>query len=339
MHTLHPFHIGHLEIDFPVLLAPLAGYSDLAFRRLCRRFGCPYCTTEMMLDRSVTIDGRQQIALIASNEQDHPIAAQLIGREPETMVAAAISLCEKGFDVVDLNFACPVNKAMKRKRGGWLMSEPKTVLAVTAAVVEACKGRRPDGGDVPVTIKVRQKYARVDDNDVYYRIADGARAAGAAAICVHGRSVEQKYRDEADWEFLASAKAQHPDWTVIGSGDVHQPQDALDLLSQTGLDAVIVARGVLGNPWFFQQARQLAAGEPMHVPDLAEQARVLRDHLAYATELYGPDKAPRIMRKFGIRYARMHPHPKALRMAFVAAMNVEQWHDVLREHYPVEEVS
>ena len=330
---VRPFRIGPVEIDFPVVLAPLAGYSDLAFRRLCRRRGCPYCTTEMMLDRSVRINGRQQAALIASDDADHPIAAQLIGADPEVMAGAAVSLCGRGFDVVDLNFACPVNKAMKRRRGGWLMSEPAQVVAIVAAVVEACRGQGPDGADVPVTLKVRQTFAAGDDESAYFRIADGARAAGAAGITVHGRSVEQKYRGEADWDFLRRARAHQGDWLVMGSGDVHSPADALALLRETGCDAAVAARGALGNPWFFRQARELAAGREPHEPDLAEQADVLREHLAGAVELYGPRKAPRIMRKFGIRYARMHPHPKAVRMAFVASKTIDDWHGVLQEHY------
>ncbi|MCK5114567.1 MAG: tRNA-dihydrouridine synthase [Phycisphaerae bacterium] len=320
-----PFKIGDIEIDFPVVLAPLAGYSDLAYRRVSRTLGAPYCTTEMMLDRCVAISSRQHITLVAMGENDAPLAAQLVGNDPETMAEAAKLICQKGFDVVDLNFACPVNKALKRRRGGWLMREPRTVVEIVRAVIAAA--------DRPVTLKVRQKDRTSDDNSNFWHLAEGAYNAGAKAITVHGRSVEQKYTGEADWDFIREVKQRFPDWTVIGSGDVLSPPDALRMIDETGVDAVAVARGVLGNPWFFLQARALAAGQQPPVPDLAEQRRVMTVHFAEAQQLYG-QKAPSIMRKFGIKYARMHPHPKRVRVAFVDVKTPEDWFAVLDEYYP-----
>jgi len=321
-----PFKIGNIEIDFPVILAPLAGYSDLAYRRISRSLGAPYCTTEMMLDRCVAISSRQHIALVAMGEGDAPLAAQLVGNDPETMAEAAKLICQKGFDVVDLNFACPVNKAIKRRRGGWLMQEPQKVVEIVRAVIDAA--------DRPVTLKVRQKNKNADDNSNFWYLAEGAYQSGAAAITVHGRSVEQKYTGKADWGFIREVKQQFTDWTIIGSGDVLTPPDALRMIDETGVDAAAVARGVLGNPWFFQQARALAAGEQPMAPDLTEQRRVMTIHFAEAQKLYGT-KASSIMRKFGIKYARLHPHPKRLRVAFVSVKTPEDWFAVLDEFYPV----
>lgn len=321
-----PFKIGNIEIDFPVVLAPLAGYSDLAYRRVSRSLGAPYCTTEMMLDRCVSINGKQQVTLVAMGQGDVPLAAQLVGNDPETMAAAAVTVCQKGFDVVDLNFACPVHKAIKRRRGGWLMQDPQKIVEIVRAVI--------DVADRPVTLKVRQKNKIADDNSNFWHLAKGAHEAGAAGITVHARSVEQKYTGKADWGFLREVKQNFPDWTVIGSGDVLAPPDALRMLDETGVDAAAVARGVLGNPWFFQQARSLAAGKESSQPDLTEQRRVMTMHFGEAQKLYGT-KAAAIMRKFGIKYARMHPHPKRLRMAFVNAKTPEDWFAVLEEFYPI----
>jgi nifR3 family TIM-barrel protein len=326
--TVRPFRIGNIEIDFPVVLAPLAGYSDLPYRRLCRQLGAPYCTTEMMLDRCVAILGRQQRALMASDENDHPLAGQLIGNDPAEMAAAACVLAEKGFDVIDLNFACPVNKALRRRRGGYLMRQPTLAVEITRAVVAAV--------DKPVTLKVRQRFAHDGSEDNFWQLSEGARQAGAAAITVHARSVAQKYTGTADWDFLKRVKREFDDWTVIGSGDVLTPADAMDMLAETGVDAVAAARGVLGNPWFFRQARDLAAGREPYQPPLAEQKSLMTKHMAAVVELYGPTKGPKIMRKFGIKYARMHPHPKQIRMAFVAVKRPEDWYKVLDVYYAKE---
>lgn len=311
-----------------MVLAPLAGYSDLVFRRLCRRRGCPYSTTEMMLDRCVSIRGKQQVTLVATDDDDHPTAGQLVGNEPDVMAAGARELCAKGFDVIDLNFACPVNKALRRRRGGYLMGDPARVVEIVRAVVEV--GREYDK---PVTLKVRQRNKNDDDEGNFWSLAEGAREAGAAGVTVHARSVEQKYAGPADWDFLRRVKEHFSDWVVIGSGDVLTPADALRMLRDTGVNAVAVARGALGNPWFFQQVRDLQAGREPHHPDLAEQREVMREHFAGAVELYGPRKAPSIMRKWGIRYARMHPHPKQLRIAFVAVKTPDDWNAVLERYY------
>ncbi len=322
---IKPLRIGELEIGLPVVLAPLAGYSDRAFRCLCRRMGCEYCTSEMVLDRCVTARRRKPPAILAINEADHPVGGQLIGNDPETMATGARAICAMGFDVVDLNFACPVNKAMKRSRGGRMMDEPKQVVKIVKAVVDVC--------DRPVTLKVRQKFADADTEENFWYLAEGARDAGAAAITVHARSVEQKYMGTADWDFLKRVKEKFPDWTVIGSGDVLSPADALRMITETGVDASAVARGVLGNPWFFRQVKELIDGREPYQPDLAEQKQILIDHMDAAEELYGPIMGPKIMRKWGIRYARMHPHPKQVRMAFVEIKKPDDWREVIEKYY------
>ncbi len=322
---LKPFRIGNIQIELPMVVAALAGYTDHAYRMICRELGAPYCATEMMLDRLLQVKGRMRNRMLKLTDQDHPVAGQIIGCEPPVMAEAAWALCRMGFDVVDLNFACPVRKALSRKRGGWLLTEPDLVLQIIREVMAAV--------DRPVTLKLRQKFNNDDNDDVFYRIAEGAFDAGVAAICVHARSVERKYFGPADWEFLARAKQHFPDKTIIGSGDVMTPRQAFRMLSETGVDAVAVARGILGNPWFFRQVRELASGKEQTRPPLAEQRDVIMRHFAAACELYGMDKGPKIMRKFGIKYARMHPKPKAMRIAFVDVRSPEQWQAVLDEHY------
>ena len=323
---LKPFPIGDVAVASPVVLAALAGYSDLPFRRLCRRLGAPYCATEMLLDRSVSVSGKLQRRLLTLTEDDHPVAGQLIGSDPAEMAAAASLLCEKGFDVVDLNFACPVRKALARGRGGALMADPERALAIVRAVVAVA--------DRPVTVKLRSAYRCSDTgHEAFGRIAAGAFDAGAAALCVHARTVAARYTGEADWDFLAEVKRRFADRTIIGSGDVRKPADALRMLVDTGVDAVAAARGALGNPWFFRQVAAAAAGRPPYQPSLDEQRRTLARHFDEAIELYGPRRGPKIMRKHGIKYSRIHPTPKKVRVAFVEVKTPDHWRRVLDEFY------
>jgi len=323
---LKPFRIGNVEVASPVILAALAGYSDLAYRLICRTHGAPFCTTEVMLAPSVMVAGKLRKRLLASDRADHPVGGQIMGNSPETMAAASVILSQNGFDVIDLNFACPVRKAVRRGRGGHLMREPELAVEITRAVVEAVER--------PVMLKLRRSFDQVDPtNGAFWRIAETAFECGVSALCVHGRSVEAKYTGPADWNFLASVKQAFPDRTIIGSGDVLTPPDALRMLEQTGVDAVAAARGALGNPWFFRQVQDLAAGRDPYVPPLAEQRQWLQHHFAHACELYGTRRGPRMMRKFGIKYARLHPHPKIVRAAFIAVKRPADWQRVLDECY------
>jgi tRNA-dihydrouridine synthase B len=225
-----------------------------------------------------------------------------------------------------LNFACPVRKALSRRRGGFLMSRPKQALEIVRAVVGAV--------DRCVTLKMRRSFKEKDKtHDAFWEIAEGAFDAGVAAICVHGRSVEAKYTGPADWEFIAQVKRRFHDRTIVASGDVLEPPDALRMLAATGADAVAVARGVLGNPWFFRQVQDVAAGQPPYSPSIEEQKALLQRHFTHACTLYGPVRGPKIMRKFGIKYARLHPRPKEVRAAFLKVMRPEHWKTVLERFY------
>ena len=323
--ALKPFCIGQIRVEFPVILAPLAGYTDLAYRRICRQLGWPYCTTEMMLDKSVLAHGKLQRRVLQLGDDEHPIAGQLIGNDSDTMARAAAVLQAVGFDVIDLNFACPVRKALARRRGGYLLQEPRRALDIVRGVLAAV--------DRPVTVKLRRTFKSGDTDDNFWRIIEGAFEAGAAAVCVHSRSVEQKYAGKADWGFLAEVKRRLPDRTIIGSGDVLKPAEALDMLQQTGVDAVAVARGALGNPWFFRQVQDLLARRQPYHPPIAEQRELLLRHYEAACRLYGQPDAPKIMRKFGARYARMHPSPRQVRTAFIAIKHPGDWRKVLDEYY------
>jgi len=328
--TIKPFSIGPIKIDFPFWLSPMAGYTDLPFRLLCREFGAPYTITEMMLDRLLLVRGRVKSRMFHLTDQDHPVGGQIIGSDPAIMAKAAVELCQMGFDVIDLNFACPVRKALRRRRGGWMMNTPRETVEVIKAVVAAV--------DRPVTCKLRQRFKDKDTLDDFWEIAEGAFSAGAAALCVHARSVEACYHGKADWAFLAEVKRRFPDKTILGSGDIGQPAKAIAMLQETGVDGVAVARGALGNPWFFRQVRDLLEGREMYRPTIPEQRAVLLRHFDACCELYGPLKGSKQMRGFGVKYARMHARPKEVRVAFVNVKSSRDWRAVLDRFYPADGV-
>ena len=324
---LKPLKIGSVEIGFPVVLAALAGYSDLPYRLICREHGAPDCATEAMLDRQMLLDGKLRRRLVQLTDEDHPVAAQIMGNDPAVMAQAARVLCEMGFDVIDLNFACPVRKVISRKRGGHMMRQPQRSLEIVRAVLDLVRDR-------PVTLKLRRAYLESDkEGEAFWTIARGAFDAGVAGLCVHARSVEQKYMGHADWSFLSGVKRAFPDRTIIGSGDLHTAADALRMIQETGVDGVAAARGAIGNPWFFRQARDIAAGLEPYRPPVAEQREVLSRHFEMCCKVHGARRGPNMMRKFGIKYARMHPHPSKVRNAFVDINSAAQWQAVLEEFY------
>ena len=322
---LQPFSIGPLKIDFPVVLAGLAGYSDNPYRLICRRLGAPYCTTEVMLDKTMFTSGKLRSRLVKITDDDHPIAGQIIGSCPETLARAGEQLSRMGFDVIDVNLACPVRKVLRRRRGGFLMSQPGLAVEIIHRVIAAV--------DRPVTLKLRKGFHEDDAPEALWQIIEAAFDAGVAAICIHARSVEAGYTGAADWDLLAEVKRRFSDKTIIGSGDVLTPADALRMLADTGVDAVSAARGAIGNPWFFRQVADIAAGREPYRPAVTEQREVLQQHFAAACELYGRRRGPKIMRKFGIKYARMHPTPAKIRNVFINVKRTDEWQEVLDEFY------
>jgi tRNA-dihydrouridine synthase B len=328
--TLKPFCLGSLKVDFPIVLAPLAGYSDAPYRRICFELGARFATTEVILDKFLLKDSKLRRRLVRTDKTGRPVAGQIMGNDPATMAQAAAALLELGYDVIDLNFACPVRKVLARRRGGFLMTQPGLALEIVSAVRAAVPDR-------PLTLKLRMSSAFADkDRSAFWTIVRGAFASGADGICVHARSVEQKYAGPAEWAFLAAVKRAFPDRTIIGSGDVHSAEDALRMIAETGVDGVAVARGAIGNPWIFGQARDLAAGREPLRPSLGEQRVVLARHYELAAAHYGETKIAPKMRHYGIAYARLHPNPKEVRKAFVKVKSAADWNAVLRKYYAAE---
>ena len=328
---LRPLAIGPIQLDFPVVQAALSGYSDSPMRTIARRLGASYSLCEVMLDQFLNAIKRRQRTnhYLHINDEEHPVAGQLMGAEPEQFAAAARKLVAAGFDVVDINFGCPVKKVLGRCRGGFHLSQPDVALEIVQRVRDAVPAA------IPVTVKMRRGLDdTAESRDKFYTIFDGAFRRGVAAITVHGRTVAQRYIGPSKWEFLRELKQQFPHRTVLGSGDLFTPEACLDMITQTGVDGVTVARGAIGNPWIFSQCRALAAGLPLPAPpSLFEQRDVISEHYRLAEEIYGEERCVIQMRKFGIKYARLHPWHLQVREALVTIKRPGEWREALARFY------
>ncbi|XZE46208.1 tRNA dihydrouridine synthase [Pirellulaceae bacterium SH467] len=328
---IRPLQIGNVSIGFPVVQAALSGYSDWAMRVIARRMGASYSLCEVMLDQFLVglKDRKRTQHFLYNTPEEHPVAGQLMGAEPEQFSLGAQKLVEAGFALIDINFGCPVRKVLGRCRGGFHLSQPEVALEIvkrTRDIVPA---------SIPVTIKMRRG---IDDTaesrDRFYEILDGAFAYGIAAITVHGRTVEQRYIGPSRWEFLREVKRHVGNRIILGSGDLFSARDCLRMMQETDVDGVTVARGCIGNPWIFQQARALFAGQPIPPPpSLFEQREVILEHFRLAEELYGEDRAGVPMRKFGIKYSQLHPENLAVRTEFARVKNLSEWKSVLEKWY------
>lgn len=335
--------------DAPFFQAGLAGYSDGAMRLIARRHGSPYCVTEALLDRTLIQGGKGQdredpdrlaaecgTGDLEENRlaglDDHPIAGQVMGTTPDEMAMAAALLADMGHDVVDVNFACPVRKIARRNRGGHFLTAPDEAIDVLRAVREAVPS------SIPTSIKLRRSW---DDTPemaaAFERIFETAYELGYAWTTIHGRTVAQKYQGASRWEFLRELTRRHPDKIVFGSGDIWTVEDIFAMIDITGVHAVSVARGCIGNPWIFRQARQMMAGEPATPPLLAEQRQVLLDHFELSLRLHGEHRASRMMRKFGIKFSLHHPESETVKKRFIQCKSVSDWHQVITEVYGAEE--
>ena len=328
--SLRPLQLGNVTLDFPVVQAALSGYSDSPMRRIARRLGAPYTICEVMLDQFlVKLRERKRTGhFLHIADEEHPVGGQLMGAEPEQFAEGATKLVDAGFDVIDINFGCPVKKVLGRCRGGFHLGQPKVALEIIRRTRDAVPDR------IPVTVKMRRG---IDDSqhsrDCFFQIVDGAFDTGVSAITVHGRTVQQRYVGPSRWEFLREVKQHVGDRVILGSGDLFAAEDCLRMILETGVDGVTVARGAIGNPWVFGQARALAAGLPLpDPPSVREQGEVIAEHFELAREVYG-DRGARQMRKFGIKYSELHPERESVRAAFVSIQTFDEIEHVIGTWY------
>jgi nifR3 family TIM-barrel protein len=312
----------------PAIQAALSGFSDRPMRVVARRFGAELAMAEVVLDELVILKGKLRARLFKIGDDDHPLGGQLMGSRPEQFGEAAHELVEAGYDLIDINFGCPVKKVLGRCRGGFLLSEPQTALAIVKAVIESVAGRRP------VTIKMRRGFDDSAESERnFFSILDGAFAIGVAAVTVHGRTVKQRYVGPSSWDFLARVKRHAGSNKILGSGDLFTAAAVRRMMDETGVDGVTVARGAIGNPFIFRECGALLNGPPIAPPSVAEQRDAIEFQLAETVKLHDAVSAGPLFRKFGICYADLHPMRDEVRQAFINAKTTQAIRTVLASWY------
>ena len=295
--------IGNTVLENNVILAPMAGVTDLPFRVLCREQGAGCVVTEMVSAKAVLYNNKNTRELLQIDPAERPAAVQLFGSEPDIMAEIAARLEEGPYDYIDVNMGCPVPKIVNNGEGSALMKNPERAKEVLTAMVKAVKK--------PVTVKFRKGFNDLSVNAVEF--AKMAESCGVAAVAVHGRTREQYYSGKADWDIIRQVK-EAVRIPVIGNGDIFTPEDAGRMLKETGCDGIMVARGAKGNPWLFGRINHyLDTGEVFPGPSMAEIKAMILRHGRMLVQFKGEGVAMREMRGHMAWYTKGMPHSATLR--------------------------
>ena len=295
--------IGNVTLDNPVILAPMAGVSDLPFRLLCREMGAALVCMEMVSAKAIYYNNKNTDSLMEIHPEEVPASLQLFGSDPQILAEMAKRIEERPFSILDLNMGCPVPKVVNNGEGSALMKDPKLAEQILTAMVKKLHK--------PVTVKFRKGFNDSNINAVEF--AKMAESCGVAAVAVHGRTREQYYSGKADWDIIRQVK-EAVSIPVLGNGDVFTPEDAKRMKEETGCDGIMVARGAKGNPWLFKRIlHYLETGELLPPPTAEEVKRMIVRHGTLQTEFRGEEIAMREMRKHVAWYTAGFPHSSALR--------------------------
>ena len=279
--------IGNLNLDNRVFLSPMAGVTDLPFRLICKEQDCGMLYTEMVNAKALCYDDQNTKKMLKIEEEEHPVAIQIFGSDPEYMGGAAKILNQYPNEILDINMGCPAPKVVKNGDGSALLKNPELAAKVLKAVV--------GNSEKPVTLKIRKGWDDTCINAV--EIAKIAEDCGISAIAIHGRTREQYYSGKADWDIIRQVK-ENVSIPVIGNGDVFEVEDAINMLNQTNCDAIMIGRGAQGNPWIFKRINHyMQTGEILPEPTLEEKINTAKKHLKLAVEEHGEYVAVREMRK------------------------------------------
>jgi len=311
--------IGNLNLKSSLILAPMAGVSDLPFRMLNRKFGCELAFTEMLNVRSLSYKSKKTKQMLYSNSKDRPLGIQLLGSEPKFILQALEILREYRFDIIDFNAACPARKVVRRGEGASLLKEPKKLGKLLRMIVKKTK--------VPVTVKIRTGWDRVFSIKT---IAAVCQDSGISGVFIHGRTKEQGYRDQVDYRTIRELKSvvKIP---VIASGDIFSGQLAKRMFDETGCDGILIARGALGNPWIFKEIfASLKNKKPAKKATAKKIANTMIEHLNMCIDFYDEKIAVKLFRKFFVWYTKGFPKIRPLREKFSRAKTKNDMMRIIR---------
>ena len=318
---MHQLKIGSVTLDNNILLAPMAGVTDLPFRLLCREQEAGLVCMEMVSAKAILYKNKNTESLLTIHPQEGPVSLQLFGSDPKILSEMARQIEERPFSILDINMGCPVPKVVGNGEGSALMKQPKLVEEIVTAVVKAVKK--------PVTVKIRKGFNDTCVNAV--EIARIAEQCGAAAVMIHGRTREQYYTGEADWEIIAKAKDKLS-IPVIGNGDIKDGASAEAILRRTGCDGIMVGRAARGNPWIFRQiAAYLQDGTVLPAPEKEEIRAMILRHAKMQLEYKGEYTGIREMRKHVSWYTAGMPDSARLRRTVNMVESFAALEELVRE--------
>jgi tRNA-dihydrouridine synthase B len=296
------FTIGKVQLDNPLLLAPLAGISNLPFRLIAKEHGAALTVTEMVSAMGLSHHGRKTMSLMASVTKERPLAVQIFGHEPESLARAAVVAVEGGADIVDFNMGCPARKVVRSGSGSALLKDFGKVNAILKAIRKAI--------DAPFTVKTRLGWSPGEGS--VFDLVPILHDCGVDAVTIHGRYAVQGFSGQADWTAIARLVTRF-DGPVIGNGDVTTPEDARKMLLETGAAGVMIGRGAMGNPWLFSRTLNLLDDLPAVPPDLSERRAVAERHARMLSDHVGPEHATRMLRSILMWYTKGLPNSAAFR--------------------------